>query len=611
KVDVTSANATDLTVKLVSDVARLDEVVVTGLVTNVKRSNLANAVTTVSGKDLTGTTAPQTFDGALSGKVVGANITSNSGAPGGGIAIKMRGVTTFYSNSQPLYVVDGVYMDNSSVTPGLNFVTAAQAGGNPFVQDNQSNRIADLNPNDIESVEILKGATAAAIYGSKAAAGVVIITTKKAKGSGRTDINFSQDLGVASARKLLGVRTLDAQKVEDSYGPSAVPLFNEAQATGKIYDYEKEMYGEKGFLTNSRLSISGGNNKTAYFLSGSLKKENGIIKHTGYINRSVSANIEHKFSDRFSFSYSANFVNSSSDRGLTNNDNNGVTYGISLAFTPSFVELHPDETGIYPSNPFAASNVLQTRDLVKNNETTYRTFQSLNFKVFLQQSSKSITKLVINNGFDFYNLKNFAYFPPSLQFESNGAGTGGASIQGNTNNLNLNSYQALVNTMTPSENLNFTTSVGATYESTDFNNVLSTSSQLIGTQTNLDQAGSTSVSQDRIKSRTNGYLVQEEINIKDQLMLTGGVRLDRTTLAGDIKKYGTYPKASLAWNISKMGFWKAQSVENLKLRVAYGQSANNPRYDAKYTIFVPSNTGGLPGSLIDLTKGDPEITPER
>src|SRR5262249_1901456 len=157
--------------------------------TSVKRSNLANSIATISSKQLTGVAPAQTFDAALSGKIPGANITANSGAPGGGISIKLRGVTSIFANSQPLYVVDGVFWDNSSIQPGLNTVTAAASGGlAQSNQDNASSRIADLNPQDIENVEVLKGASAAAQYGSKAAAGVIIITTKKGK-SGKTKFN--------------------------------------------------------------------------------------------------------------------------------------------------------------------------------------------------------------------------------------------------------------------------------------------------------------------------------------------------------------------------------------------------------------------------------------
>src|SRR3954470_19275331 len=193
----------DVAAKLEEDVAKLEEVVVTGLTTTVKRRNLANSVATVSSKELNGVAPAQTFDVALNGKIPGAYINSNSGAPGGGLSVKLRGVTSIFGNTQPLYVVDGVYMDNSATSAGLNAVTAAAAGGNTSTQDNASSRIADLRAEDIENIEILKGASAAAIYGSRAAAGVVIITTKRGR-AGKTKVSFAQDLGTLKVRRLLG-----------------------------------------------------------------------------------------------------------------------------------------------------------------------------------------------------------------------------------------------------------------------------------------------------------------------------------------------------------------------------------------------------------------------
>ncbi|MCB0790652.1 MAG: SusC/RagA family TonB-linked outer membrane protein [Flavobacteriales bacterium] len=609
-VHVSDSNATDLNVRLAADVARLDEVVVTGIATNVKRRNLANAVATLSSQDLVGTTSPQTFDGALSGKVIGATITSSSGAPGGGIAVKLRGVTTFYGSSQPLYVVDGVFMDNSSIVPGLNAVTDAQAGGNP-VQDNMSNRIADLDPADIESVEVLKGATAAAIYGSRAAAGVVVITTKKGLGTGGTQLNVAQDIGMARAQHLLGVRDWDARKVEDIYGPSAVSLFNDAQAAGAIYDYENEVYGETGLLLGTRVSARGGNARTQFYLAGGYLNEDGIVKHTGYKRYDLRANVRHQVNDRIALGFTSYFVNSDADRGLTNNDNTGTTYGISLAFTPGFVELHPDAGGNYPDNPFASSNVLQTRDLVRNNESTYRTINGLDLKALLQRNGRSVTRLVGRGGFDFYSIHTIGYFPNSLQFESDGAGTNGASIQGRADNLDLNMYGALVNEFTFGRAGSLTSSLGATYESGRLDHVLVTATQLIGTQTNLDQASATSVTQEREAFRNNGFLVQEELDLNGRYLINAGLRLDRSTLAGDITKYFAYPKASVAWNIARMPFWTLPAIESCKLRVAYGQSGNLPPYYAKYTLFSSSNTGGQPGSLIDVTRGNTDIVPER
>src|SRR5699024_2757651 len=136
-----------------------------------------------------------------------AYINANSGAPGGGSSVKLRGVTSVFGNTQPLYVVDGVFVDNTATSAGLNAVTQAASGGAATSnQDNPSSRIADIRAEDIEHIEILKGASAAAIYGSKAAAGVIIITTKRGR-QGRTNVSLTQDLGVISARKLIGVRT--------------------------------------------------------------------------------------------------------------------------------------------------------------------------------------------------------------------------------------------------------------------------------------------------------------------------------------------------------------------------------------------------------------------
>lgn len=192
EVNVT-ASTTSINISLEEDVTSLQEVVVSGLASSVKRSNLANAVASVSAKDLLGTTQIQTTDAAIYGKVPGANIRQNGGAPGGGMSILLRGFTTLGGSSQPLIILDGVYIDNSFQRTGRATVSGAGASS----QDDGSNRLADINPADIENIEILKGPSAAAIYGTRANAGVIIITTKKGK-AGKTVVSFNQDLGVGA-----------------------------------------------------------------------------------------------------------------------------------------------------------------------------------------------------------------------------------------------------------------------------------------------------------------------------------------------------------------------------------------------------------------------------
>jgi TonB-linked SusC/RagA family outer membrane protein len=612
KTQTIHVSGNSLQVKLAEDVSRLDEVVVTGLSTSVKRKNLSNAVSVIGSKELSGTAPAQTFDAALEGKIPGANINSNSGSPGGGVSVKLRGVTSVYGNTQPLYVVDGVYVDNTATSGGLNAVTQAGTTGATSTQDNPSSRIADLRAEDIENIEILKGASAAAIYGSKASGGVIIITTKRGK-QGKTNISLSQDVGFLRPIKLLGVRQFTAQTAGSLARDSAtsVALVNQfvaAQSKGQIYDYEKEVYDHTPFTRNTVLSMSGGNEKTGFYFSVAQKDEGGLVQRTGYNNTSVRLNLDHKISDNIKLGVSTNYVNSSADRGLFGNDNAGVTTGIALSSTPDFAQLHPDAKGDYPNNPFAASNPLQTIALMQNNESVNRFIMGANLDVILQKSNRSNTKFVGRGGFDFYNLQTNVLFPSVLQFE---AVNKGESIQGSTKNLNTNYILSLVNTFTPSDKISLTTSAGITQETGDYNNLLDVATQVISGQSNVDQAGALNATQLRTKYLNGGIFIQEEATIVNAITLTGGLRLDRSSNNGDVSKYYYYPKAGISWNLTDMGIVKEGFFENVKLRAAYGQANNVPAYGSKFTAFGVSNISGFPGLLINTQQGQADIKPER
>jgi TonB-linked SusC/RagA family outer membrane protein len=600
-------------IRLEEDVAHLDEVVVTGLATAVKRRNLANAVATISSKELNEGAPAGTFDAALEGKIPGALINANSGAPGGGISVKLRGVTSVYGNTQPLYVVDGVFVDNTSTSAGLNAVTLAQSGGAPTSsQDNPSSRIADIRPEDIENIEILKGASAAAIYGSRAAAGVIIITTKKGR-QGRTKVTFSQDLGTIKVRKLLGVRQFTAATAASLSSDSATSValgqeFTAAQSAGHIYDYEKEIYGNTGFARNSVLSVSGGTDKTGVYFSVSTKDEGGIEKNTGYNNTSFRLNVDQKVGDNIKLGISTNYVNSSADRGFQGNDNVGVTTGISLSSTPDFAQLHPDAQGNYPDNPFAAANPLQTIALMRNNEGVNRFITGVKLEAILQKSRTSQTKLVGLGGFDFYNLETQVLFPATLQWQAINKGT---SVEGMTRNLNTNYIASVVNTLTPSDKLSLTTSAGLTQETGNYNNLLDVATQVIAGQSNVNQAGALNAAQLRTKYQNNGIFLQEEANINDILLLTAGGRLDESSNNGNVGHYYFYPKAGLSWNLTKMGLLQADWIDNVKLRAAYGQANNVPAYGSKFTALSISNIAGNPGVLVNSQEGQTNIEPER
>lgn len=604
-------SSTTLNVVMGEAATGLEEVVVTGLATSVKKDNAANAVASISAKELVGVAQPQTLDAALAGKFVGAVVSANSGAPGGGIAVKLRGITSVFGNSQPLYIVDGVYIDNSSIPAGLNAVSAAAAGGSASNQDNPSNRIADLNPNDIENISVLKGASAAAIYGSRGAAGVVIITTKKGK-QGKTRFGFQQSLGWTEAINLLGLREYTDQRVEDAFGAAAVPLFQAAQSAGRIIDYENELYGEKGFISNTNFSASGGGEKTTFFAGVTYQNEDGIVNRTGYEKTSLRLNMEHRVSDGIKLSLNTNYINSSTDRGFFNNDNSGTTLGVALTGTPPWVDLFPDANGNYPDNPNGSSNPLQTRDLITNNEGINRVIMGGSADINLYKNENSSLKMILRGGLDSYSLVTKAIFPKELQFQNpaNG-GVNGVSVQGSTANTNYNLAAFLVHNYFTDNNLSFRTQAGLTREFFDRNTYLITAQDLIASETNIDQAGSQQATQFRLKQQDAGFFVQEEINYQNKLIATVGIRGDKSSNNGDANKLYYYPKASLAGNLHNFDFWNSETINQLKLRVAYGEAGNFAAFGSLFTSFNSTLIDGVNGISLTGILGNPDISPER
>ena len=607
---ITDANSA-VNISLNEDSVGLDEVVVSGLASTVKRKNLANAVATISADDLAGTTPPQTLDGALSGKFTGALVTANSGAPGGGLSVKLRGITSINGNSQPLYIVDGVYIDNSSISSaGLNAVSRASGGGNASSQDNATNRIADINPEDIQNIEILKGASASAIYGSRGAAGVIIITTKKGK-IGKAKLRISQSVGFNEAINLQGQRSWTSALAESEFGQGA--LYSAAESAGKLRDYEKEIFGEKGLISNTNISMSGGSEKTTFFAGFTRNQEDGIVKRTGYDKSSIRINLDHKFTNNIKFSLTSNYINSSADRGFFNNDNTGTTLGVALTATRPWDYLLPDENGNYPDHPNNSSNPLQTRDLMTNNERTHRFITGGTLDINLYKSDKSDLKFVAKAGVDHYTLTAKVIFPKELQFQRpDQGGVNGVSAISTTSNTNANYSAFLVHNYRTDKDMSFSTQIGATSQQFSQNVVRVTASDLIASETNVDQGANQTVNQFRLEQEDFGFYAQEMINYQDKLIATVGITGDKSTNNGDINEFFYYPKASLALNLHNFDFWGSHDILNrFKLRGAYGEAGTFAAFGSLYTIYGNTLIDGNVGIIVPGVRGNAAISPER
>ena len=245
---------------------------------------------------------------------------------------------------------------------------------------------------------------------------------------------------------------------------------------------------------------------------------------------------------------------------------------------------------------------------MENNENVNRFTTGINLDATLLKGSRSTTRFIGRGGLDFYNLVTTALFPSELQFQNVNKGT---SIQGFTKSLNTNYILSLVNTFDPSNNLGFTTSAGITQENGDYNNLLDVATRVISGQSNQDQGGALTAQQFRNKFQNYGIFIQEEALINDAITLTGGVRFDKSTNNGDPDKFYAYPKAGASFNLTRLGIGENGFFNNLKVRAAYGQSANFPAYGSKFIAFPISNIGGFSGSIVSLQQGEPDIQPER
>ncbi|MFP2930896.1 SusC/RagA family TonB-linked outer membrane protein [Pyxidicoccus sp. 3LG] len=584
-----------------------EEMVVVGRASEVARKNLANSVASVNAEDLNRAPA-QTVDQALSGKVAGANIQSNGGAPGGGMQMRLRGVSTINGSTQPLYVIDGVLVSDVAIASGVYAITESNGGSNPQpTQDNQVNRIADINPNDIESIEVLKGASAAAIYGSKAANGVVIINTKRGR-AGEPKIDITQRVGFYSLANKLGTRRFETlEEAQEAFGPVAAEYY----VPGRTYDHESALAGRRDLSTETLASVSGATGNTKYFASAMVKNDEGIIANTGYEKESFRLNLGQSIGEAVELNVSTNLVHSLGQRGLTNNDNQTITAYMVMPYAPEFLNLDPDAQGLYPRNPFLGNfaNPLQTALLVKNDEDVWRFIGAGDATFHLWKTDAHHLRLLANGGVDRFQQENALFFPPELNFEPDDD-LPGSSLFGTSQVRNMNGGLNLVHTYRPeSKFLTATTSGGVQVESRDINTVYVISQYLNAGMQNVDSGTVVDVVQNRQRILDRGYYVQEEVLMLDErLTLVGALRGEQSSANGNENALYFYPKLASAYRIPSFH----PAVNEFKVRLAYGETGNQPLYGMKFnSLTATGNIDGAPGLVGSGIAGDPNIKPER
>ncbi|MEJ7812287.1 MAG: SusC/RagA family TonB-linked outer membrane protein [Gemmatimonadaceae bacterium] len=602
----------EVAVTLERDVLLLETQVVTGAATTVARRNAAVDIPIISGEELNRAPAP-TIENALAGKVAGVLVEQNSGAPGGGLQVQIRGVSSINGTSAPLYVVDGVIVANDVIQTGINAVTGGTFGQRPFPSntDNAANRLADLNPADIEHIEVLKGAAATAIYGSKAAPGVILITTKQG-GQGRTRYQLQQRLGTHTIARKIGLRrfTLEEAKVYDKANNptplSDAELERNYQRCGGYCDFEQQLFGGGELSSETNLSARGGSQRTGFYVSLQDKYDNGLQRNTGFRRQSLRVNLTHQATSRLSAQLNTNLAKTVTRRGATGNDNFDVSPYVNFATTPSFIDLRPTG-GAYPRTPYGVGNPFQTADLLSAPVTAYRFLTGGSVTYAALATDRQTLSLRLDAGLDHTSERDELYSPTEL-FTEQAKSLPGTAVNQSGTLLYRNATLSATHSWVPaSRRFTATTSAGLQREQRYRQTAYVEAEGLLPGQSNIDRGSKVNVQEQRARTNDLAFFAQEELlTLGERLLLTAGVRGERSTNNGDVTRLFYYPKSSVSLRLPRLGV-----ANELKLRAAFGQSGNQPLYGQKFTTLAPSVYDGRNALRPAAVYGAPGIRPER
>ncbi|GAB2565179.1 SusC/RagA family TonB-linked outer membrane protein [Spirosoma areae] len=548
---VAVGNRSQIDVTLAEDNKSLNEVVVVGY-GSVRKSDLTGSLSQVKAKELTSYPTTNVVQ-ALAGRAAGVQVIQNNGSPGAGVSVRIRGTNSIQGSNEPLYVIDGFPFS-----------------GNPTL----------LNNADVQSIEVLKDASATAIYGSRGANGVVLITTKKGK-AGRTTVDYEGSYSSQSIRKkldLMNPREWSEFYNEQATNDGLTPYFtadqlNQFSALGKGTDWQDVAF-RTALLHNHTLSINGGNEKTQFSVGGSLFKQEGIVVGSNYDRYSLRANVNHDVSPKFSISYSANLSRISTSRKNGSIGNRGSGLLTAILASPPTLSPYADDGSYrnmsiaYPFlsnvliNPlnflYQQSDILRSNKVLANTAITYKPVAGLSIR--------------ISGGIENSDDRNDTY--TTRQFV-NSAGSAGVSTTQYLSLLNENvatylksfghhtltvtggfTYQDFLTTSLNASGSGFVSDLSETYD--------------LGAASLANTPGSS-----YSKATLLSYLGRVNYNFNDRYLLTASFRADGSSRYSEGDKWGYFPSAAFAWKVKEENFLKNVSfLSDLKLRVGYGATGS-------------------------------------
>lgn len=657
-INISSTN--NINVSLSADSRLLGEIVVTALGLEVKKDRLATSQSTVKGENLAKSGETNLLTG-LSGKASGVQVVRSGGDPGAGSYIQIRGQSTITGSTQPLFVIDGVPVSNSNLGSGTAGVV-------------QQSRMNDINPADIESMEILKGAAAGALWGTRAANGVIIITTKKGKtNSGRLNVSLNTTYSIDELNREVPLQTSYGQgtagrynftssrswgdKIADRVGGADIPSgtayfllpdgtkrFAVANGTaanthgGKqskdVFNHANDLF-EKGYFLDNTLALSGRDEKSAFYLSLSNLDQNGtLVAGSDYHRRSARLNAERNFGERVRLSGGLTFSNIKSDRAQQGSNISGIFLG-GLRTSPDFDgrvyegtyvnaagEIFPNRQVSYRNKLGAGTNSgydnpFWILNRIENNSRVNRFVGNFEGRFDATPWLQFTARTGVDNYGD-YRQENFPAISASFP--------GGSLTIQEISELQFNSDVFGRATRKITENIGFTGLLGFNYNNREFTNTGATARNFILPDSPFDLGNSAASARFPFNSnstiRTTAGYSQLTFDLYDQLYLDFTGRAEN---ASTFANTFFYPSASIGWQFTALDLFKDKNTLSFgKIRASYGEVGVQPSPYRGQTYFTSASFGESYGPALDASsdtygggyvrsslQGNPNIEPER
>ncbi|MDR1525371.1 MAG: TonB-dependent receptor [Tannerella sp.] len=573
---IAAGSQTVINVTMVEDTRALEEIVVVGYGT-VRKSDLTGSVSSIKSEELQ--KLPMTsLDQGIQGRAAGVQVVSASGAPGSQLSIRVRGGNSLSSGNGPLFVIDGF-----PIAAG-GMAAAYQSGSLA------NNGMATINPNDVESVEILKDASATAIYGSRGANGVVLITTKRGK-TGRTKVSYDGYFGVQNIAKKMDMMNGEEFATMSNIAAAnagLAPIYGGVNEKWKDPSYYRtnstdwqDLIFREALMHNHQVSINGGSENTQFAITGNYFDQEGVVINSDLKRASLRANIDTKLSRwitvQTSLTASRTFANVASSEGDGGGAAGGVINGaLALPSTMyvynedgSFSTMNQTPYGVTTGNPYGLAK------LSKDYSTIDRVMANVSVKFNLDMLLKGLG-LEIRGGTDYSNAFRDVYYPSTIYQGESENGVASKSWNRSTSYLNENllTYSARIG----DHSINAVG--GLTLQTFEYLGGQSIVTGFVNDLLEDNSMGSASAAKGvpsswRNSPRQASWLGRVNYNYADRYLLTLTGRADGSSKFGANNKWGFFPSAAVAWRVSEEAFMEdAEQLSNLKLRVSYGLAGN-------------------------------------